>query len=271
MNKGKKILITIAAIIVLAMDSKADDMFGYADIRSYTMGKCFAAIESIGNPVGFSISGTRKAALNYINRYGMKELSTYSGFINIPTKQMNLGAYVSHYGMNSYNENKFSLIFNRNLSKHIALGIRVNYHLWQMHYRENNVHAVTADIGLLITPTEKLTIGAVFNNPVRKGIIKGKSDIKLPVMIAAGMSYKPVSTLLLTLEVEKSVDENTYFKFGTEYSPIPELDIRVGVIGKPFIPTFGFGLNLGKFTVNAGAKYHTSLGLEYLCGVEYRF
>lgn len=271
MRKITKILLTVAATIVLVTDSMAEDMFGYADIRSYTMGKCFAAIESTGNPTGFCLSETRKVSLNYINRYAMKELSTYSGFINIPSRQMNFGAYVSHFGMNSYNENKASLIFNRKLSQYIALGVRVNYHLWQMHSRENNIHGITADIGLLITPFDKLTIGAVFNNPVRKGIIKGKSDIKLPVMIAAGISYKPVSTFLLTFEVEKSVDENTYYKLGAEYSPIPELQIRAGVLGRPFIPTFGFGLNLGNFTVNVGAKYHTSLGLEYLCGVEYRF
>lgn len=249
----------------------AEDLFSYADIRSWSMGKTFTAICSSGNPSGYAFETKSTIAANYINRYGMKELSTYSCFGMYNNRILNTGIYISRFGMNAYNENKASIYFSRQLSEHIALGIRINYLFWQMYSMENNVHAITADIGMLIKPTEKLTIGMVINNPVRKGIIKGKSMDKLPVMIAAGISYEPLSTLLLTCEVEKSISEEVYYKAGAEYMPIKELAIRIGIIARPFIPTFGIGINLKAFSINLGAKYHNTLGLEYMCGINYSF
>lgn len=249
----------------------AEDLFSYADIRSWSMGKAFAAISSSGNPSGYAFETKSTVAANYINRYGMKELSTYSCFAMYRNRVLDTGLYISRFGMNSYNENKASIYFSRQLSAYIAMGIRINYLLWQKHEMENNVHALTADIGMLIKPTEKLTIGIVINNPVRKGVIKGKSVHKLPAMITTGVSYKPLSTLLLTCEVEKSISEEVYYKAGAEYMPIKELAIRMGIIAKPFVPTFGVGLKLNAFSINLGAKYHNTLGLEYMCGIDYAF
>lgn len=264
-------IITLLSVMLYMLKVSAEDLFSYADIRSYSMGMTYAAVCSPGNPSAYSFAGKSVVNLNYINRFGMKELSTYSCFANINSRKINIGAYISRFGMNSYNENKFSLYVHRQLSEYISLGIRINYLLWQMHSRENNVHAVTADIGMLIKPTEKLTIGIVINNPVKKGIIKGKSMDKLPVLIATGVSYKPVSTVLLTFDVEKSLSEKTYYKLGTEYRPIPEFAVRLGIYGRPFIPTFGLRVDLKQFELNIGAKYHSELGLEYLCGLGYSF
>lgn len=101
--------------------------------------------------------------------------------------------------------------------------------------------------------------------------MKGKTDEKLPVSAAVGVSYQPLSTLLLTVEVEKSTDTQLWFKAAGEYSPIPLLDLRMGVYGAPFSPTFGVGLNLSSFTVHAGAMWHTDLGPSVMCGLDYTF
>lgn len=249
----------------------AGEIFDFTDIRSISMGRSFAAICSPGNPSSYSFSEKSVISLNYINRFGMKELSTYSCFANYNNSILNVGAYISRFGMSSYNENKFSLYFHRRLSEYISLGVRINYLLWQMHYRKDNVNAITADVGMLIKPTEKLTIGVVINNPVKKGIITGESIDKLPVMIASGISYEPLSTVLLTCEVEKNLSEDIYVKFGAEYKPIPEIAVRLGFYATPLIPTFGLGIELKGFTLNIGAKYHNMLGLEYLCGLCYKF
>lgn len=244
---------------------------GFVDIRSASMGKAYAAISSVGNPCGYAFGGQGIASIGYVNRYGMKELSTYSGFVNVPVGYINIGAYVSRFGMSAYNENKLSLSVNRKLSEHVALGVRVNYHFWQYEKHENNVHAVTADIGVLIKPLEILTIGAVINNPVQKGVVKGYMRGGLASSIAIGIGYQPLSTLLLTTEVEKILDENIYCKVGMEYSPVEAFTVRAGVYGRPFIPTFGVGLSLKRFVLDIGAKYHEALGMEYMCGISCRF
>lgn len=271
MNNFVKAIICVFVMICPAGKAFAFDMFGYIDIRSSSMGRTFAAVCSPGNPSSYSFAGKSVLSIDYINRFGMKELSSYSAFANIDNRIVNTGVYLSRFGMDSYNENKFSLYFHRQLSRYISIGIRINYLFWQMHYQKNNVHAVTADVGMSIKPLDKLMIGIVINNPVKKGIIKGKSIDKLPVMIAVGVSYKPVSDLLLTCEVEKNLSEEIYYKFGTEYKPIPELAIRLGVCALPLIPTFGVGVEFKDFMLNLGAKYHNTLGLEYLCGLSYSF
>ena len=258
-------------MLLSAGDARGEDILSFIDIRAYSMGKSSAALPTAANPAGVSLTRQGFASLGYVNRFALKELSSYSGCVAVPTRVLDFTAYLARFGMDAYNENKVSLAVSRRLTSRFALGVRVNYSVRQLADRDKNVHALTADLGMLVTATDKLTIGVVVNNPLRKGIVKGKTDEKLPVSFAVGAAYQPLPTLLLTAEVEKSSAERAWYKLGAEYSPIAALDIRAGFLGAPFIPTFGVGVNLSAFTINVGAKWHTSLGPELMCGIDYTF
>ncbi len=270
--KGKNLML-IAAIGIAATTSqaRADDITSFVDIRVYSMGKITTALSTAANPAGLALERPRGATIGYVNRFSLKELSTYAASVNLPAKPMDFTIYASRYGMDAYNENKASIAVSRKLNEWFALGVRLNYHLLQMAESINNIHALTADIGMLIKPLDILTLGVVINNPVRKGIVKGNKDEKLPASFAVGATCQPLQTLLLTIEVEKNTQEDPWIKFGAEYSPIDVLDLRIGCLGAPFTPTFGIGLHLARFTIDAGAKWHARLGPELLCGLGYSF
>ena len=278
-------------MLLSAGDARGEDILSFIDIRAYSMGKSSAALPTAANPAGVSLTRQGFASLGYVNRFALKELSSYSGCVAVPTRVLDFTAYLARFGMDAYNENKVSLAVSRRLTSRFALGVRVNYYVRQLADRDKNVHALTADVEMLVNATDKLknvhaltadvemlvnatdklTIGVVVNNPLRKGIVKGKTGEKLPVSFAVGVTYQPLPTLLLTTEVEKSTSSRPWYKVGVEYSPITALDIRAGFLGAPFVPTFGIGVNFASFTVNAGAKWHTSLGPELMCGIDYTF
>lgn len=264
-------IIVMAIVLLATADVRGEDILSFIDIRAYSMGKSSVALPSAANPAGFSLTGLRVASLGYVNRFGLKALSSYSGFVAVPSRILDFTLYAARFGMDAYNENKISLSVARRLTSRFALGVRVNYYVRQLADRDKNVHALTADVEMLVNATDKLTIGVVVNNPLRKGIVKGKTGEKLPVSFAVGVTYQPLPTLLLTTEVEKSSSSRPWYKVGVEYSPITALDIRAGFLGAPFVPTFGIGVNFASFTVNAGAKWHTSLGPELMCGIDYTF
>lgn len=271
MKDTARIMLMATLMLLCTGRLRAEDILSFIDIRAYSMGRATAAISTVANPAGFAFERQRAASIGYVNRFALKELSSYSGCITLPAKAMDFTLYAARFGMDAYNENKISLSVTRRLTRWLALGLRINYYLRQLADHDKNVHALTADLGLLIKPTDILTIGVVINNPVRKGIVKGKTDEKLTASFAVGISYQPISTLLLTTEVEKTTQGKPWFKCGAEYTPVKVLDLRLGFLGTPFTPTFGIGLNLKKLTIDAGAKWHTRLGPELMCGLGYSF
>ena len=70
---------------------KALDVYQYIDAKAYSMGNTLSVLPGFANPASCSFTTVRSASLQYVNRYGVKELSTYAGLINLPNKYLNTG------------------------------------------------------------------------------------------------------------------------------------------------------------------------------------
>lgn len=252
---------------------KALDVYHFIDSEACAMGGCLSALPGFANPAGyvFDDASGRVVSLQYANRYGVKELSTYAGMFNFPNKYLNAGIYVSRYGFRSYNETLASINAYRSLSSWMGLGVRVSY--LHLHHSESasDRSLVTADIGIRLKPTERLVLSVLAVNPF---CIEMKADgqkMEVPVILSVGGNYLFSDTFSTVVEVEKDFAYPVVCRCGMEYVPIEELSIRAGMYGKPFTPTFGLGLKLASFSIDLAFDRHPVLGFRSFCGLSFNY
>lgn len=243
----------------------------YLDARTYAMGNTASVLPGFCNPASSAFLSTKYLSLQYTNKYGLKELSSFAGIVNYPNSYLNTSFYLSRYGFDIYNETLISLNVYKQLSKRLALGLRTNY--INIHYsdKEPNTGILTADIGMLISLSNSVNISFMITNPLRTQIKMGDEKHSLPNNLVMGVSYQLDKTFLLTSEIEKDYELPALYKVGFEYSPIDQLSIRGGMWTKPFTPSFGVGLKLKPFIVDLAFSRHPVLGFHSNCGLLFNF
>lgn len=258
-------------VISFLNTSKALDVYHFVDTRAYSMGNSLSALPGFANPAGYVFTDVRTASIQYMNRYGIKELSTYAGTFNFSNKYLNVGAYISRYGFRSYHETLFSLNIYRKLSSYIGLGIRANYMNLHHSERESNKSLLTADIGLSAQPLKNLVLSVLAVNPFCINLKIDERKMEVPVILSVGASYRLSDSFLVVAEVEKDFAYSVLGKLGMEYNPIKQLNIRIGVYGKPFTPSFGVGVRLSSFTLDLAFNRHPVLGFCSCCGLSFNY
>lgn len=250
---------------------RALDVYQLTDSRAYSMGNTTTVLPGFGNPAGYGFEPSRHLSLHYANRYGVKELSLFSGVVNYSNPYLDVGLSVSRFGFDAYNETLLSANFYKKLASYLSVGIRVNY--LNLHYsmREESKSLFTADIGALLKPIERLTLSVVAVNPANTKLRVGEEQTEIPVVLLVGAAYQVSSDFLLTGEVEKDFIYPAIYKVGMEYVPTKELSIRAGLFGKPFTPSFGVGLHLYSFTLDLAFSHHPVLGFRSCCGLQFNF
>lgn len=250
---------------------KALDVDHLISARAYAMGNTASVLPGFYNPASSSILPTRYLALEYINKYGLKELSSFAGIINYPNVYLNSSLYISKYGFDAYHEILISLNVYKRLSKKLSLGLRANNINVYYSEKESNANVLTADLGVLISMTDAVNISFMVTNPLRTEIKMCDEKYPLSNKMLIGISYQPDRHFLLTSEIEKDFALPTVYKVGAEYAPIEQLSLRLGMLTKPFTPSFGLGLVLQKFNANLAFSRHPILGFNSCCGLQFKF
>lgn len=252
----------------------AQNEIAFANARVYAMGAISSVISGIANPSFSSFLSHKQLELNYINRFGLKELSTFSVSFQYPNPWLDGAVYLSRYGFTEYNETRFSLNLSHRLSKKWSFGARINYN--RLHYSEeySDKGIITTDLGTLIEPIEnRLRIGCMIYNPLQSGIRVGEDEEeeRLPVTFTVGVSYRLCRQIVVMGEVGKQNNSDAQCRFGMEYQPFSVFCVRGGIQSSPFSPSFGMGLFIKDFEVNMGFVHYSSLGVQSICSLQYSF
>ncbi len=267
----KCLFISILYFTLFSYTCRALDVYQFVDTKAYSMGNVLSVLPGFANPAGYGFDTDRFFSLQYTNRYGVKELSTFAGMVNFPNKYQNAGVYVSRFGFKAYHKTLVSLNVYRKLTSYLSLGIRINY--LNLHYsdKESNHSLVSGDIGVLMRPLKNLHLSVVAVNPVRSTIKIGEKKSDVPILLIIGASYQIVESFLVSAEIEKDFHLPVIGKFGMEYKAVKQLSVRVGIYAKPFAPTFGIGVNLQPFTIDVAFVKHPVLGFRSCCGLHFHF
>lgn len=246
----------------------------FVNARMYGMGSISSVLSGFSNPAFSSFESQKQLELNYINRFGLKELSTYSVLFQYPNPWLNGAIHLSRYGFTEYNETRAALGVSRCLTKQWALGVRANYN--RVHYSEkySDKGIVTVDLGTVINlPENHCKIACVLYNSLQSGIHWGEDEKEqtLPVIFTLGGLYEVCKQFLVCGEVGKQTNEDVQVRLGIEYQPFRLLALRGGIQVSPFSPSLGMGIYLGNWTLHAGFSSSSHLGLQSACGLQFSF
>lgn len=192
-------------------------------------------------------------------RFMLKEMSSYSALVVVPTSTGNLGLQTNYTGFNHYNETKIGLAYARHLGTKLDIGAQFNYQAIKIPVY-GNASAISFEIGTILHITEKFNAGIHINNPVGGKFGKDQQE-KLPSIYTAGFGYDVSEKVLISCEIVKEEQQPVTVNAGIQYNLLPQVFARAGIASATSSMWFGIGLLLKSFRVDVTSSYHPQLGI----------
>ena len=189
-------------------------------------------------------------AITYQNRYNIPEFMVLGGSYIQTFGLFNSGLSFYRFGTDLYSEHKLGLAVGNTIQM-VSIGAGANL----IQYRIEGLGSWqywAFELGGVAQLSDQLFIGAhIFN------ISTGNH---VPVIMKAGLSYRPISELMINLETHKALDTDARFVAGIEYFIIKPLALRTGISTRPFKSAFGLGFILHPFDINYAFSDQSDLG-----------
>ena len=223
------------------------------------------------NPAVLSARQSKAVALQYQNRYSIKELSTGAMSFSLPTKAVDIGVAFSYFGYEDYHELCSGIAFSRRLAKRFSLAVQVNYYAAyfspSLGYKGN----IIAQVGLLSEIKQGWVIGFHAFNPAQTAINYAESQKPIPAVFALGSSYAFSPELHGFFQLDKEINHPVQWRFGAEYQFVAGFYFRTGFYGNPLVPSLGTGFMLNKWRIDLQFERQSLLGISSSCSLQYIF
>lgn len=231
--------------------------------KSIALGNAFVAVADnpwavYYNPAGLSSLQSFETSVFVIpQQFGLSELKTISLAAAVPT---NLGTFalgVSQFGFELYRETQISVGIGETIDWGVSGGLTAN--LIGISLGEyGSTQSVTLDLGLLAQLQEQVTLGFSYKNLLAATI--GSQQERLPQVFSFGVSYTPLRTFLLTMEIEKDIRYPAIIKAGAEQTFLDLLSLRAGVSNNPDKFSGGIAVRYSQFEFAYAGYSHPQLG-----------
>jgi len=199
------------------------------------------------------------------------EIATVYAGGALPTSMGTWAASYIHYGNSNYYEQQASLDYALRVAKTIYLGVAFHYMnaaTSDPYYAPQHLLSFTASIQY--TPSDRLCIGTRIYNPAA-ATLNNETALHTPAIFNLGVSYRLVSELLATAEIEKNFYHPSSLRMGLEYTFLDICRARIGMATNPIIYTFGFGLAHEHIVVDLSTQVHNALGWIPMISMNYLF
>ncbi len=220
------------------------------------------------------LAGVRDASLfsSYHTYYGFDGLGTVAfGAVMPVNNSLTTGLSIQRFGDKLYNELAFGVGAGHRINR-ISLGMKINYVQIAVNAPSLALSrkALAVEMGGIAQLSSRLYFGAHMYN-VTQGGFSGESGVRLPTILRAGLTYRPISGLHLNGELMKNTAFPTSFRAGLEYAPVPSLFLRTGIATHPGTNHFGLGYAANAFNVDYAVHTHSQLGWSHHFTVAYSF
>ena len=236
-----------------------------AGARALALSNAFVSVSdpwsTFHNQAGLARLENFSGGVFYESRFMIDELSHVAGTFVIPVKAGTFGFSFSQFGKGTYKEHKLGLAFAKSLTKKLNVAVQLDYLSNRFPENENAFGFATFEAGVIYALKENLFFGAHVFNPISNGFDLPEGNQKMPAVIRVGGHYQFPKMVLLTFETEKNLENPFIIKTGIEFSPVKNLAMRFGVLGKPLNYTAGIGYTVGKISTDIAFSYHGNLGL----------
>lgn len=212
---------------------------------------------SFRNQASLAFNKSLSAGIGYENRFGISELGTKTAAFIIPAGKSSLGIVYSHFGYPDFRRETGGIACGMPLSEKIAAGIQIDYYSEKTSGEYENFQTVTFETGIIIMPTDKISVGIHIFNPVPNSIRKSS----LPSSIRAGAGITLSKVLFAGFETEMISGEKPTLRTGFEYEAGSQLWLRGGFNSENTSFTMGIGCQIKSLKLDLGFASHERLGI----------
>lgn len=212
---------------------------------------------SFHNQAILPYNNSLSAGINYGNRFGISELGTRTAGIIIPAGKSSLGLVYSHFGYPDFRREMGGVACGMVLSDKISAGVQIDYFSERTSGEYDNNQAITFEAGLLIIPSENVSVGIHVFNPVPNSIRKSF----LPSSLSAGAGIELSKVLHAGAEVEMSTGERLILRTGFEYEAFKKFWLRGGFSTENTSFSLGLGYLFKSINIDLGFATHEKLGV----------
>ena len=262
----RKLLLIILLWPSFAFANNGNDPVGARPAGMANAALTFTDIwSSFQNQAGLAYIEHFTAGAFYESRFLVDGLA-FAGFAGaMPLGNGSIGLNYSNFGYSIYNEGKLGLNYAMKLSQKFSVGVQINYHTTRIATEDyGNAGALSAEIGVRMKVSERVTVAAHLFNPTRSTLVDNGDfaipDEKVPTVLRLGVGYQISEEVLFAGEVEKDIDQSTLFRGGIEYQPVEMLYLRLGASSEPSLFSFGLGLDFNSFQFDLASTYSSILG-----------
>jgi hypothetical protein len=226
---------------------------------------------SVGNnPAGLAWLGNIGAGFSCDNRFMMAELSAAVAGGAVPFNFGTFGFSLKRFGNELYNELGSGIAFARKFGKKFSAGVRFDYLITNLSGAYGRKNSLSCRIGLIYHTENQLSLGVYIVNPVPVKMTE-QPDEYLPSRINLGLDWQLSTVFLISLELEKDMQNTPVLRSGCEYRIAPPLKARIGLTANPFVFSFGFGIEAGRIIFDIASFYHPDLGFSPAGSLVYVF
>jgi hypothetical protein len=224
---------------------------GYVCVMKNGFWSSFHNQASLANNKSFAFG------FNYENRFSIKELGTRSVGMVIPAGKASLGAVYSHFGYTDFKRELTGLACGLKLSDKISAGVQIDYFSEKTSGEYPNKQSVTFETGLLVAPSENVTVGINLFNPVPNSMRK----TSLPSSLRIGTGTALNNLLFAGIEAEMSSWTRLIIRTGFEYKAAKNFWLRGGFSTSNNSFSFGLGYLAKLAQLDMGFVTHEKLGV----------
>ncbi|MDQ3393749.1 MAG: hypothetical protein M3512_06515 [Bacteroidota bacterium] len=232
---------------------------------SVTIHDAFAMFNNIS---GIAKIESLTTALAFENRYGVSSFNIISAGVILPKKWGKTTLNIYKFGDEYYNEHKIGLGYANNLGM-VSLGGQINY---IQYFIEGfgTKGAIVVEFGGIAEIIPELVFGAhIFN--ISQAKLQDPGQEYIATIIKAGLSYRPISKLMINLEAEKDVFYKARYKTGAEYEIVPKFFLRSGFTLRDKQGFHGIGFWPGRFQIDYTLSNNFQLGFSHQASLTYKF
>jgi hypothetical protein len=212
---------------------------------------------SFRNQALLSENKSLSAAINYENRFALKELGTRTIGIKIPSGKTSLGLIWSDFGYSGFRREFTGVSCGMKLSDLISAGIQIDYIMERGSADYSAYHAVTYEAGMLLKTSESSGFGIHIINGVPGSLRKRF----LPSVLSIGAGTSLSEVLYAGAEAELSSGSGLTFRTGFEYETARNFWLRGGWSSNNNSFCFGLGYLAKIVQIDLAFVTHEKLGV----------
>jgi hypothetical protein len=197
------------------------------------------------------------SGISYENRFGLTELGTSSAGFIIPAGKATMGAVYSHFGYSDFKRELAGIACGMKLTDKLSAGVQADYYSEKTFGEYENIQFITCEAGLLLKPSDNVSIGVHLFNPV-PGSLR-KTFVPSALRVGAGTDLS--SSLFVGVEAEMSTGSDLIIRTGLDFEAAKNLWIRGGFSSDNNSFSFGLGYLTKIVMIDLGFRTHQKLGI----------